>query len=177
MIGMAASVGQGIFGAMGAMQQGEAQGQMYGYQAAVARNNAIIAKQNADYSLATGEQKAMISGMKSRQEIGSAIARMGASGVAVGQGSSKDVLESAGKIAMMDQSIIRNNAAREAYGYEVAASGAMAQAGAYEAAGANARQAGGINALSSILGSASSVSSKWLSASSTGTFSSAPWGG
>jgi len=46
-VGMLASVGSSVIGAAGAMQQGAAAKQEAEYQAAVARNNAPIARENA----------------------------------------------------------------------------------------------------------------------------------
>lgn len=170
-IGMMASAGSGIIDAVGALQEGQAQSAMYQYQASVARVNAQIAKQNADYALSTGEQRAMMQGLKSRAAIGQAIARMGASGIAVGTGSSEDVLKSANEMARIDQGTIRNTFAREAYGYNVTASMQTAQAGMYDASAENALQAGNIKAISSILGGVSSVASKWSSGTSSGIYS------
>lgn len=175
-VGTAASAGGGILGAIGNMNQGAAQSSMYQYQASVAAVNAQIAKQNADYALSTGETQAMVKGMDWRSKIGDTIAKMGASGVAVGQGSSADVLSSMHNIANLDQGIIRNNAARTAYGYEVTAAQDTAQVGMYNQAASDASKAGSINAFGSILGGVSSVASKWSSGSSSGIFgpSSAP---
>ena len=170
-IGTAASAGGGILGAMGNMQQGQAQSGMYQYQAGVADVNAKIAKQNADYALATGETQAMTKGMEWRSRIGETTVRMGASGVAVGQGSSGDVIASEHKLANLDQGIIRNNAARQAYGYEVTASQDVAQAGMYRQAASDATSAGGLKAIGSILGGVSSVASKWSSGQSSGVYS------
>lgn len=170
MMAMAASAGSGILGAVGAVQQGQSQGAMYNYQAGVAGVNAELARRNADYALTTGEQQAGIQGMKARAQIGQTTARMGASGVAVGSGSSKDVLASEHSISQMEQGITRNNAARQAYGYNVDAAMGVAQAGAYNAAADDARSAGNLKAIGSILGGVSSVSSKWSSGTSSGLF-------
>jgi len=53
------------------------------YQAQVARNNEIIAKQNAIYERDVGEQTAQQLGMKQQWERGQMIAQQGASGLAV----------------------------------------------------------------------------------------------
>lgn len=174
-IGMTASAGSSLLGAAGAMQEGQSKSAMYGYQAGVARVNAEIAKKNADYALATGETRAMIQGMKGRAEHGQLIARMGASGVAVGHGSSKDVLESHTKLTNLDQGIIRNNAAREAYGYEVRAASETAQSGMYTSAAADASNAGSMKAFGSIIGGISSVSDKWMAGRSSGAINSSNW--
>ena len=165
-LGTAASAGSSIFGAVGALAGAGAQSSQYQYQAGVADVNAQIAKQNADYELATGETQAMTKGMEWRSKISDARAKMGASGVAVGQGSSKDVLDSENKLANLDQGIIRN-AAHRAYGFEVSAAMDTAQAGAYRSAASNVQSAGLIGAFGSILGGVSSISS-WSSAQTSG---------
>lgn len=175
-IGIGASVGQGVFGAIGAMQQAQAQAGMYKYQSAIAQLNSEIAKGNRDYALATGETTAFFQGLKNRAQIGQAVARMGSSGVAVGTGSSGEVIESAKYIAGLESATIRNNAAREAYGFSVESTKQTAQAGMYDMAADNASKSGWIGAMSSILGSASSVSTKWSSANTSGLFGDNPFG-
>jgi hypothetical protein len=56
--GMAASAAGGILGAGGSMYSGEAQAAQATYQAGVARVNARIAQQDADYARAAGEEEA-----------------------------------------------------------------------------------------------------------------------
>jgi hypothetical protein len=149
---------------------------MFQYRAGMAKLNQQIAEQNADYALATGETTAFFHGLRTRAQIGAATARMGASGVAVGSGSSKDVLEGARYISGLEAAAIRNNAARQAYGYKVAATQEGAQAGLYGMAAESAQQAGKLGVLGSILGGVSSVSSKWLSGTSSGLFNTNPLG-
>ena len=170
-IGMAASAVGGIMGAVGAEQSASAQAAMLQYQAGVAQANAQIAKQNAEYAGVAGEQQSMVSGLKTRALIGETTARMGASGIAVGQGSSGDVLESEQKLGRLDEQQIRENAARKAYGYQTEAASDVAQAGADIAGAGFAKQAGDIKAMSSILGGVSSVSDKWMAGTTSGLFS------
>lgn len=159
-IGLASNVAGGVIGAIGSEQKGAAESQMYNYQAGVAKVNAQIAQQDANYALASGGVQEQEAGMRERQVIGATRAGFGASNVA---GASKNaVISSEIGVGQQTQGIIAANAAKRAYGFEVGAAGDTATAGADVFAAANAKTAGGIGAVSSILGGVSSVSSKWL---------------
>lgn len=166
--GMAASAIGGVVSAVGSEQSGNAQKSMYDYQAGITSLNAQVSKQNASYALATGEVEAQQSGMQTRAQIGETKAIQGASGLDVNSGSGATVRSSEADIGAENQAVIRSNAAKRAYGYEVEATQATAQGQVDVMAGQNAQSAGQIGAISSILGGASSVSSKWLQANQQG---------
>jgi len=169
-VSMGMSAGGGILNAFGANQKGKSAQAMYNYQAGVADFRRKIALQNRDYSLQVGEDTAERYGIKAAATKATTKAVAGASGIDVGSGSKAEVAKSEQKVANMDMATIRNNAARRAYGYEVEATGEAAQAGAYRAAGVNARRASQFDVASSLLSGASSVASKWYQASSAGIF-------
>lgn len=169
-VALAATAISGAVSAYGSASSGAAQKQAFQYQAGVAQMNAQIAKQNADYAIAAGEVTAQESGMKTRYQIGTTIAQQGAGGLAVGSGSNARVVDSEWLIGQQDESIIRSNAARQAYGYEIQGANATAQGVVDTMAGTNAQTAGNISAFGSILGAAGSVSSKWLAADAAGAF-------
>jgi hypothetical protein len=152
--------------------------------------NKNVALQNANYERDVGEIDATQAGMKSRAELAQAKAGQGASGIDVNSESSTAVRESMIELGNYDQMMIRSNAARKAYGYEVEASEAGAQADLYRyssamnltqkanaltAAGmteallpiqqqsmALAGQAGQLSAQGSMISAAGSVASKWI---------------
>jgi hypothetical protein len=165
-----ASAAGGGVSALGSIFGGESQANMYNYQAGIQNLNAQIAKQNADYAVASGEVQAQESGMQTRAQIGQTKAQQGAGGLAVGGGSNARVVTSEAEIGQENQAIIRSNAARTAYGYEVQGTQATAQAGLDTMAASNATTAADISAFGSILGTAGSVSSKWLAGTTSGTF-------
>ena len=175
-ISLAASAAGGGVSAFGALEQGKSQAAMYNYQAGVANLNSQIAKQNADYAVASGEVQAQESGMRTRQQVGGIIAQQGAGGLAIGGGSNARVVSSQQQVGQEDQALIRSNAARTAYGYEVQGVQDTAQAALDTTAATNAKTAGDISAFGSILGTAGSVSSKWLQASQSGAFGSSGTG-
>jgi hypothetical protein len=168
--GMAANVGGSLLGAFGANQAGQANSAMYQYQAGIALMNENIARQNASYATAVGEVEAQQSGMQTRAQIGQTKATQGASGLDVNKGSAVDVRASEADIGAENQAITRASAARAAYGYNVEAAQDQAQATVDQMQAKQAAEAGKISALGSLLGGASSVSSKWLSANSQGLF-------
>lgn len=161
-IGMGTTFLGGITSAIGAFVGGEAQQQMYNYQAGIAKLNAQIAQQNATYATQVGEIQATQAGLQGGQRLGQIKAAQGASGLDVNSGSAKQVQSSQQLITASDTAAIRSNAARTAYNYANQAVGFTAQANLDTVAGQNARLSGLIGAGSSLLGAASSVSSQWL---------------
>jgi hypothetical protein len=155
----ATAAGAGV-GALGKLGQGQSEAQMYNYQAGVARVNAQIAKQDANYTVAAGGVQQEQAGMRERANIGATRAGFGASNVA--GGSKNAVVSSEIEVGQQNQGIVAANAAKRAYGFEVGAASDTATAGALDFSATNAKTAGDIGAVSSILGGVSSVSSKWL---------------
>ncbi len=151
----------GLLGASGAKQSAAAESRMYQYKAGIAQANKKIEEQNADYAYKVGEQESARFGLKSRQQIGSLRAAQSGSGIDVNSGTASLVRDSAHDLARMDMSTIRQNAARQAYGYSVKAWEAGQEANLYGMASENAQRTGKINAFSSLLTGATSVASKW----------------
>jgi hypothetical protein len=131
------------------------------YQAQVARNNAEIARANAALTEASGVAKETAMGMKTASTVGGMKAAQGASGIDVNTGSAANVRVAAAKLGALDALTIRSNTAREAYGYEVAATSDIAEAGLLEAEAKQAKVAGDISALGTFLTGASSVGLKY----------------
>jgi len=170
MVGIGATVLGGAVNAFGSWFGGQTKGAMYDYQAGIAQMNAAVDRQNAQYAMYSGEVKAQQSGMKSRFQIGQARADQGASGLDVNSGSATQVREGMFKVAQQDQSIIRSNAAKIAYGYEVDAAAKDAEATLDQYAAKTSRTAGMISAVGSLLGTAGSVASKWQAGESAGVW-------
>ena len=167
-VSIGASLIGGILSAQGAAKQGDAQQQMYNYRAGVARINADINRQNAAWSRDKGEKEAAQYGMKAAQQRGAIKAAQGASGLDAGSGSALDVQRSQEKITAMDLKQIRENSAKVAYDYETKAVMDENQATLDVMTGENAKQASKYKVAESILGTASTVSSKWQQGSTTG---------
>lgn len=175
-IGLISTIAGGAVSAGGALLGAQSQAAMYRYQAGVAQQNAQIAKNNAGYALQSGEQQAAQSGMASRARLGGIVTGQAASGFDVNSGTNTKVQQGQQLIASTDQTIIRSNAAKRAYDFDVGATQAEEQAGAYGSAADNSLLAGTISAAGSIIGTAGSVSGKWLQGIQSGLFSSDPFG-
>lgn len=165
-IGTAASIAGGAIGASGALAKGSSDKAMYGYQSGVALLNQNIAKQNASYARDIGEGASAASGRKTMATISSEKIAQAANGFDVNSGTPASVRQSTQDIGYIDQSTIRQNYAKKAYSYEVEAATRGTEAKADIIAGEQSEKVGKIGAASSILGSVSSVSSKWLQGSS-----------
>jgi hypothetical protein len=171
LVGLGSAAAGGITSAFGAFAGGQSQAAFYNYQAGVAKTNATIAQQNANYAVYAGEVRAQQSGMKTAAEIGTTKAMQGAGGLDVSSGSNVDVRTSELEVGQENQALIRSNAAKTAFGYEVEESQFTAQAGADLAAGRQAKTAGDIGAIGSLIGGAGSVASKWSDSQRAGVFS------
>jgi len=176
-IGIGASLAGGIMGAEGAKQSAAGQQQMYNYQAGVARVNSQIDLQNADYARNMGETQSMQYGMKSREQQGQIKVAQAASNLDVNSGSAVDVQESQRKIAGMDTAQIRSNAAKTAYDFDVKSTMDLNQSTLDIMGGENAKTAGDIKAMESIIGGIGSVSSKWMTGNTAGMWGSGSSGG
>lgn len=160
--GIAASaIGTGV-SVLGSIQSSNATRQAANYQAQVAANNAAIAQGQANQATAAGATAVEQQGLKTRAEVGAIKAAEGASNVDVNTGSNVDVRSSAAELGQLDALTIRSNAAKQAYGYEIAGAGFTGQAGLAQAQAAQAGTAGGISAAGSLLSGASGVSNQYL---------------
>jgi hypothetical protein len=167
-IALGSTVLGGVTGAAGSLFGGAASSNAYTYQAGIAQMNAQIARQNAAYETSLGEQQAQQSGMKTRAQISQTRAAQGAGGLDVNTGSNADVRKSELSLGDYDQAIIRNNATRRAYGFEVEAVSQDAQSNLDRYAASTSITSSYFGAASSILGAGSSFSSKWFSGMGAG---------
>lgn len=98
------------------------------YQAKVATNNAIIAKQYGKWVNQQGDIGATNEGLKTRAEIGATRAKYAGGGIDVNTGSAAQVQAAESEIGRFDALTIRSNAARQAYGEDIKAAGFEADA-------------------------------------------------
>lgn len=160
----------GAVSAIGSIMSGNAQSAYYTYQAQVARMNANIATQNAAYETQLGEVQAEQKGLGIRAQISQTRAAQGAGGLDLQSGTNAQVRESEQQIGMFDQSMIRYNAARRAYGEQIQSLGYQTQAQLDTMAASTSKTAGELGAFTSVLGAAGSFSSKWLQGQQVGMF-------
>lgn len=167
---LVAGAGSGILGAFGANATADATQASYNYKAAVASNNAIIAKRNADAATAAGGVAAQNNDLKTRNLVGTQLVTQASNGLDVGSGTNVNVRQSAEELGHLDTLTILNNAAKNSAGFKAQGMNFTAESQLDTAAGANARTAGDINVATSLLGGASSVGSKWLNYQQKGVF-------
>lgn len=90
-------------------------------QARIAQVNAKFAEMQARDAFKRGQEGEAISRMKVKKTIGAQRAAMAAQGIRVDEGSAQDIQQETQEIGALDVMTIRNNAMREAFGYETQA--------------------------------------------------------
>lgn len=170
--GAGASVASTALSIFGTLKAGSSAAASYKYKAGMALINKQLALQNADYARKIGEVQAGESGLKSRFQMGKILTGQSASGFDVNSGSAVGVRSSQQKIAQIDQGLIRANAARRAYGYDVEAAKDEAESGMNLRAASDVKSASKLTAITSLISGASSVADKWTQASQYGLGSS-----
>lgn len=138
------SIAGGIENAQSIKAQGE-------YQQTVANTNAKMAELQGNEALVMGSYAASRRNIQARQQVGQARTAMAGSGVDLSSGTAKSVISATQNVGMQDEIMIRNNAARQAWGYKMQAMQDTFQ-GKYASltANAQARQSiltGGIKAI------------------------------
>ncbi len=157
--------------AIGSVQQGMAQADVANYRSQIALNNAQIAAQNARTAGEIGEREATTSQLKTAGLRGQQKAGFAAGGFDVNQGSPVDVGSSTAALGALDALTIRNNAARQALGYETTAQSDRAQSTLDKAEAGNDITSGWLGAGKSLLGGASSLNKDfgWFGGSGGGS--------
>lgn len=102
-------------------------------EAAILERNAGYARQDAQEASRTGDVAAIRLGQQTRQLQGQQRAAAASQGLDVSYGTPADIVAETGRLGALDALTIRNNAARQAFGYD-------AQAAGYEAGAGNARR-------------------------------------
>lgn len=104
------------------------------FQAGVARNNATMAEYAAADAVARGGEAASRSNQQYRQLRGRQVAAMASNGIDIGgSGSAMNILEDTDVMGSIDATTIRNNAARQAWGYQVEGQNYASSARMYDA--------------------------------------------
>lgn len=159
--GLVTGVAGGAMSAMGQAQQANAAAANASYQAGMMRNQQLIAQKNAEEALKRGAIAEEQQRLKTGQIIGSQRAALASQGADINTGSPLDIQTDTARAGEQDALTIRSNSAREAYNYQVQASGAGAQAGLLDMQSANATASLPFTVGSTLLGTASSVAGKW----------------
>lgn len=156
-----AGMGMTLLGGMGQARGAEALGQseanMALYQQAVARNNAVIAGYNADYTQKAGDVAIAGHTQKVISSAGETRAALADKGVDINSGSAAAVQEGQADLGQIDAAILRQNVLKNVWNFKAQASDAEAQARLFGMQAQYARQAGRIRGRTSILGAAAST--------------------
>jgi hypothetical protein len=161
-IALGATVLSAGVGAAGAISSASAASSSAKYQAAVARNNQIIATQNAAREEQAGRVRAQNQDFKNRAVEGAIEAGQSAGGIDSSTGSPSEVRKSATQLGRLDTLTLMSNADQTVRASQIQATGFEGQAALDRAQASQATAAGGIGAFTSILGGASSFADKWL---------------
>lgn len=164
-----AVVGTGLTVA-GQVQQGKAAKAQGDYQAAVARNNSILAERAAKDALDRGKVAEDESNRRTKQLIGRQRAVLAGNGVVVDQDSALDITADTAESGRYDALTIRSNAEREALGYRAQGANFDADAGLYGMAGSNAFSAGVGGAFGTAITGAGTVANRWYNYRKAGAF-------
>lgn len=162
-LSLIAGIGGTALSAVGAIQQGNAQADAARYQAAVDRNNAILANRSARDALQRSQADEQAQRRKTADALGRARAAYASRGVEGGFGSPLATLGDIAQFGELDAKTIRTNAEREALGYEAQAMNFTSSALFKEKSASNYTTAGFLNAGSTALSGASSVAKSWYS--------------
>jgi hypothetical protein len=135
-------------------------------EAQVQANNAILAGWQADDSIARGDLAAQQQTLKGAQVKGSQRAAMAANGIDLSVGSAQAVLNDTDFITAVDAAQIRDNAAREAWGYRQSAKGYMDKSSAARSGASSISP--WLSAGTSLLTSATSVANRWYQTNARG---------
>jgi hypothetical protein len=127
------------------------------YQGAALDQNATLADQQAQDAIARGAVTEHQQRTAVRSTIGSQRAALAAGGVDIGSGSAADVQANTAQLGEMDALTIRNNAARQAWGYSVEAAQDRSKAAYARQGGKTAAQGYNNAAVGSLLTTGASL--------------------
>ena len=151
----------GAISVAGQMQASQAAQQQANFQAAVARNNEIIAGRLAEDARARGKAQSARQANITRQLIGRQRVVQAGLGQLVDTGSALDLTADAAATGKLEERIIQTNAEREAIGFLTQGMNFAAEAQLLRLQGRAARRAGIIGAFGTAITTAGSVSSRW----------------
>lgn len=139
-----------------AQQQGDYEAQLYGM-------NAGLAEEQSRDAIARGHEAELKSRSGSRQLIGSQRAALAAQGIALDSGSAVDVVENDAALGELDALTIRNNAKREAWGFQTQATQYRQQGELARTSGRNTAKALRNRSVSTLLSGAGDLFSVYQS--------------
>ena len=158
---IAMTVASTAMAAKGQMEAGKAAQAQAQYQAALARNNQIIADRAAEDALKRGEIAEQNQRQKTGLLIGAQVNELAAQGFTLDEGTPLDILGDTAAAGELDALTIRSNAAREAYNFRAQGMNYQAEGQLDLLRGSAARSAANINTASTLLSGAGSFASQY----------------
>jgi len=155
---------------VGQQQAARAQQKASDFNAAVARNNSIIAERQAKDAIARGEVEASLAQRQAKQLAARQRVAFAANGVVVDEGTALDIVGDTAELGKFDELRARNNAAREALGFRTQGMNFDAEAELSEFQGQQARTSANFATAGSIISGASTVASRWQQFNQTTSF-------
>lgn len=149
-------------GAVSAVQQGQAQSAQAKYQASVNRENAKASQWQADDARVRGQQEEVAQRRKTGLLLESQKTALAGQGFSMGDSTASDILADTATLGEIDAQTIRQNAERNAWGFEQQRNNYNNNASLNSMAASNYSTAGWMNATSSLFSGASSVADKWV---------------
>ena len=121
------------------------------YQGQVAENNAVMAEYSRQDAMQRGGEAAVKAQQEARRLRGAQVTRLAANGLDLNSGSAAAILDDTDYFAQQDAQQIRNNAARQAWGYQVEGQNLTSSAAMFRATAAAEKPAlsAGLSLLSS----------------------------
>lgn len=163
------TVAGGVMQAGGQMAAGDAASQAASYRAQVRENNALIAEQNAKWEAQAGDAAGTAKGLETRALVGSMKAAQASNNVDVERGSAAEVRTAAHALGELDQMTIRSNSAKRVLAHQTEAVNQRAGAALDRYEGEDAKRAGKLAALTTLVTSAASVGGKFKGMQSPGS--------
>ena len=159
----------GGMSAGGQLAQGNALNARAVYQAAQITQNAELARRTASEIESAAGVAIQERGQETEQLIAMQKAQLAGKGVVVDQDTALNLIDQAVRLGTLDKLTLSKNAERQAMAARIQASQFDDQAALQLAAGKDAKKAGKIAAFSTLLGTASTVASKWYTYDSYNT--------
>lgn len=157
--GMGLQIAGVLGGAVGSYRKATLEKTGYDYQSRIAKSNAGLARQQADDALHRGATTENNVRLKTAQLKGNQVANLAARNIDLGEGSALEILTTTDFMGERDALMARDNANKEAWGYNVQAQNADSNADFLAWRGDNVRP--GADAAATLLTGGGTVAASW----------------
>jgi hypothetical protein len=161
-VSLGSSVLGGVMKSKGASDAGDAASSQAEYQAQIAEQNAQLAEIRKIQIQEAANERIQAAQVETSQIVSSQRTQIAGAGVVVGQDTALDTEIDTIRAGTLDSIAIQRNANLDKWAAEIDAQSNRDQAALSRATAESAKRAGRTNALSSLVGSAGTVASKWM---------------